>query len=113
MIGVSMNSILSKDRHEEANENKTFIVREEIKQKLYPMLNVGIEIANENKTGNIFCFGVRYQQGFNNNTLLHVYNNENSSSPRFDLGFKGSYIGVSVTYLFNPANFKKDEQFFY
>ncbi len=113
ILGVSLNSVLSKDRYEEMNGNKTFIIREEMKSKYYPMLNLGIEVANENKVGNIFCIGVHYKQAFSQNTMLNVYNNETNAAPLFLLGFRGSYLGIGITYLFNTENFKKEEQFFY
>jgi len=113
VLGVSLNSVLSKDKHEEMNANKTFIIREETKNKIYPMLNLGVEIANENKAGNIFCFGIFYKQAFEQNSILKVYNKTTATTPRFELGFRGSYIGVSLTYLFNLQNFRKDEEFFY
>jgi opacity protein-like surface antigen len=113
ILGVTVNSTLSKDMHEVVNKNRTFIIREQTVNKIYPMLNLGVEIANESKAGNLFCFGVNYRQGFERNTILNVYNKDGAAEPRFPLGFRGSYLGISVTYLFNLKNLNKEEEFFY
>ncbi len=114
VVGMSFNSILSKDKHQEVNKGNNFVVREEMKNQYYPTLNLGAEIANEDKSGNIFCFGLYYKQSFSRNTLLNVYNTTNpTAEPNVVLGYRGSYISVGITYLFNPKNFKREAEVFY
>ncbi len=113
ILGATLNYNMSKNGHEETNSNGSFIIREEIVNQVYPMANLGVEIANENKSGNVFCFGIHYKQAFTQNTHLKVYDSKTDTDPLFLLGYRGSYIGVSFTYLFNPKNFKRDEEIFY
>ena len=77
------------------------------------MLNTGVEIANENASGNVFVFGIYYHQGFANQSLLGIKTNSNQVQSHFNLGYRGTYIGVGLSYLFNLKNFKKEEVFFY
>ena len=113
VFGGSMNYTLQANTTEKRNAGNNFIVKETIQNTLYPMLNSGLEIASENASGNVFVFGVYYHQAFSNQTLLEVKNNSSQVDPRFNLGYRGTYIGVGISYLFNVNNFKKEEQFFY
>jgi hypothetical protein len=77
------------------------------------MLNSGVEIANENTSGNVFVFGIYYHQGFANQSLLEVTTGVNQTQNHFNLGYRGTYIGVGLSYLFNLKNFKKEDVYFY
>ncbi len=112
-IGVSFCSLLSSTSKTISNKNNSFRIEEETKTTFYPMLNIGLEVSHEAKNNNIFVFGAFLKQGFSNNTNLAVYNSKTIAAPRFNLGFQGSYVGISLSYLFNLSNLKKQEEFFY
>ena len=113
VLGGSMNYLLQSNTMEKRNAGNDFIVKETVQKAFYPMLNTGIEIANENASGNVFVFGVYYHQAFSNQALLGIKSNSSQIEPHFNLGYRGTYIGIGITYLFNLNNLKKDEQFFY
>ncbi len=113
-IGVTFCSMLSSSQHENINKGNNFRINEASANTFYPMLNLGIDVGNVAKNGNVFVFSALFRQGFsNNNNLLSIYNNKSGTTPLFNLGFKGSYIGISISYLFNLKNLKKEEEFFY
>lgn len=112
-IGITLSNITSTTQKEIKSENGNFRIKEETKNTFYPMLNIGIEVSHEAKNNNVLVFGAFLKQGFNNNTNLGVFSNKTSTTPLFNLGFKGSYIGISLSYLFNLSNLKKQEEFFY
>ena len=113
VLGVTHTSILSQQSKVLENGDRSFIIKQRVTHTSYPMLNLGVEISKENKINNLFVFGVYFKQSFQSYTILDIYNNANSSEPRFNLGYKGTYIGVGVSYLFNLKNLKKSEEFFY
>lgn len=113
VLGVTHTSILSQKNKVLENQNNSFVIKQRVTHSSYPMLNLGVEISKENKINNLFVFGVYFKQSFQSYTILDVYNNENSTQPRFNLGYRGTYIGVGVSYLFNLKNLKKTEEFFY
>lgn len=114
LIGGTFNYSLDQSGKVLKNSNGTFVISEKTVSKSYPMLNLGLEIASENKGGNVMVFGVYYKQAFSNQTELSVYNNSDLTKPRnFSLGYRGSYIGIGFSYLFDVKNFKKSEEFFY
>lgn len=113
VIGGSVNYIIQNTEHEIRNAGNNFIVKETHDQAIYPMLNSGVEIASENASGNVFVFGVYYNQSFVNQTLLGVRTNSSQTQDYFKLGYRGTYIGIGLSYLFNLKNFKKEEVFFY
>jgi hypothetical protein len=112
-VGGSINYNLQSTTHEIRNAGNNFIVNETHDRAVYPMLNSGVEIANENASGNVFVFGVYYHQSFTNQTLIGVRTNSSQTQDHFKLGYRGTYIGVGLSYLFNLKNFKKEEVFFY
>jgi hypothetical protein len=112
-IGVAFSTQVSASSNETINDNGSFRIVETSTKTMTPMLDVGIELGNEKKSGNLFLFGVHYKYAFSNNTNLGIYNNKTSTAPYFNLGFKGNYIGISLSYLFNLNNLKKEEEFFY
>jgi hypothetical protein len=114
LIGGTFNVMLDQTNTVLKNNNGTFVISETTINKTYPMLNLGIEIASENKGGGVLIFGVYYKQAFANQTELSVYNSSDLSKPRnFSLGYRGSYIGIGFSYLFDVKNLKKSEEFFY
>ena len=113
VVGGSINYNLQSTTHEIRNAGNNFIVNETHDRAVYPMLNSGVEIANENASGNVFVFGVYYHQSFTNQTLIGVRTNSSQTQDHFKLGYRGTYIGVGLSYLFNLKNFKKEEVFFY
>ncbi|MEZ4804359.1 MAG: outer membrane beta-barrel protein [Bacteroidia bacterium] len=115
LIGGALNYQLNnKEVIELNNGSDNFIIRETSENKIYPMGSVGIEIASESKSGNIFVFGAYYNQSFSNQAKLNIFNANTSSNEKvFSLGYRGSYIGLGLTYLFDLKNFKKEEVFFY
>ena len=58
LLGGTLNYQLQTDQKILANEGNTFAIKESTQQQLYPMFNTGVEIASENKAGNVFVFGV-------------------------------------------------------
>lgn len=112
-VGASVSFLLSKQTKEISNDNGSYRIYEETKNTIYPMLDFGVEVGNENKVGHVFIFGFHYKHSFTNYTNLGIYNNKTSTTPYFNLGFKGSYLGVSLTYQFNLKSFKREEEFFY
>jgi hypothetical protein len=113
VLGLTHTSILSQQNKVLENGDKSFVIKQRVTHTSYPMLNLGVEISKENKVNNLFVFGVYFKQSFQSYTILDIYNKPNSNEPRFNLGYKGTYIGVGVSYLFNLKNFKKSEEFFY
>ena len=112
-FGGSISHMLSSDKKDLSNKNGSFRISETTKSTTSPLLSVGLEVGSQAKSGNVFLFGVFYRQAFTKNTLVNVYNNKTSTTPRFDLSYRGSYIGISLTYLFNLGNLKKQDDFFY
>ena len=112
-IGISVSHMISTDKKDLKNNNGSFRISETTKNKTYPMLSVGLEACNEGKNGNLFTFGVFYRQAFNKNTNLNIFNNQTATKQRFDLTYRGSYIGISVSYLFSLKGLKKKDEFFY
>jgi hypothetical protein len=112
VIGMNYNMVLSKKDRLIENKNKSFIIKESFKQEAYPMLNLGLEVAKLNKIGNAMVFGLYYRHSFSSHTILNVSRGEQSPT-YFQLGYRGSYIGVGFSYLFNVKNLKKNEEFFY
>lgn len=111
VAGLAINSVLSKSGALQENSNSTFAIKEEVKTAFYPMINLGVEIYKVGNSGDAFIFSANYKQAFQQGTLLHVYNS--TSNPElFALGFRGSYLSVGVSYLFNLKNLKRGEQFF-
>lgn len=113
IIGGTMNFNISKSNKVLKNNNSTFIVTEKFVNKVYPMLNLGLEITKSNKIKNTFVFGVYFKYSFDFNTELGVNNNISQTKPNFTLGYRGTYLGIGITYLFDSKNFKKNEEFFY
>lgn len=114
LIGVSVNYAMNKSENVLSNKNSTFTIREVSQAKIYPMLNLGLEIANVNVAGNAFIFSAIYRQSFSNSVDLEIRNTGNLNSPKlFSMGYRGSYLGISVSYLFNTKNFKRDDVFYY
>ena len=106
LVGGTFNVMLNQTNTVLKNNNSTFVISETTINKAYPMLNLGIEIASENKGGGVLVF--------ENQTELSVYNSSDLSKPRnFSLGYRGSYIGIGFSYLFDVKNLKKSEEFFY
>lgn len=112
VAGLALNSVLSKSGALKENSNNTFAIKEEVKTAFYPLINLGIEIYKVGNSGDAFIFSANYKQAFQQGTLLHVYNSPNHNPELFALGFRGSYLSVGVSYLFNLKNFKRGEQFF-
>jgi hypothetical protein len=112
VLGFTYNTVISKKDRIIENKNKTFIIRESIKNEAYPMLNLGIEVSKQNKIKNAMVFGLYYKHSFQSHTLLNIARGEQSPT-YFQLGYRGSYIGIGFSYLFNIKNFKKTEEFFY
>lgn len=113
LLGATLNYQISSKEKELRNDNGTFMIREEFRQTIYPMMNLGVEIGSENKSGNMFIFGIYYSQSFTEQTRLNIYNSVNAPKPYFPLGYRGTHIGIGLTYLFNLKNFKREEVFFY
>lgn len=114
LIGGTYNLSLDQSGKVLKNSNGTFVISEKSVNRSYPMLNLGLEIASENKGGNVLVFGVYYKQAFANKTELSVYNSSDLTKQRnFSLGYRGSYIGIGFSYLFDTKNLKKSEEFFY
>ena len=113
LLGGTLNYQLQTDQKILANEGNTFAIKESTQQQLYPMFNTGVEIASENKAGNVFVFGVYYSQALSNQSILHISGSKASNTDVFSLGYRGSYIGIGLSYLFDLKNFKKEEVFFY
>jgi hypothetical protein len=113
LLGGTLNYQIKTTEKILANDGSTFVIREKNQNQIYPLLNTGVEIASENKAGNVFVFGVYYSQAFSNQSILHVSGSKNTSSDIFSLGYRGSYIGIGLSYLFDLKNFKKEEVFFY
>lgn len=113
MLGAAMNFQMGSTERVVSNDNETFVIREREGSKMYPMLNLGLEIANEDKAGNMFIFGAYYSQSFSDQTLLDIYNSGKSVNKIFSLGYRGTVIGIGLTYLFDAKNFKREEVFFY
>ncbi|MDP2176342.1 MAG: outer membrane beta-barrel protein [Bacteroidota bacterium] len=112
VVGMNYNTVLSKKDRMIENKNKSFIIKESFKQEAYPMVNLGVEVAKLNKIGNAMVFGLYYRHSFSSHTLLDISRGEQSPS-YFQLGYRGSYIGIGFSYLFNSKNLKKNEEFFY
>ncbi|MDI1235807.1 MAG: hypothetical protein PSX81_16135 [bacterium] len=112
-IGFTLSNLMSATQREIRSENGNFRIKEETKSTFYTMLNIGLEVSHEAKNNNVFVFGAFIRQGLGNNTNLGIYSNSKNTKPLFNLGYKGSYIGISVSYLFNLTNLKKQEEFFY
>ena len=113
LLGGTLNYQIKTNEKILANNGETFVIREKNEQQLYPMMNTGVEIASENKAGNVFVFGIYYSQAFSNQSILHVSGSKTASTDIFSLGYRGSYIGIGLSYLFDLKNFKKEEVFFY
>lgn len=114
LIGGTFNYGLDKSGKVLKNNNGTFVISEKIISKSYPMLNLGVEIASQNKSGNVLVFGVYYKQSFSNHVDLSIYNTSDLTKQRnFSLGYKGSYVSLGFSYLFDAKNLKKSEEFFY
>jgi hypothetical protein len=112
-IGFTLSNLISTTEKEIKSDNGSFRIKETTKSTFYPMLNIGLEVSHEAKNNNVFVFGAFLKQGFSNNSNLAIFSNKTSNTPLFNLGFKGSYIGISLSYLFNLSNLKKQEEFFY
>ncbi len=114
LIGGTFNYNMDQTGKVLKNNNGTFVISEKTISKSYPMLNLGLEIASENKGGGVMVFGVYYKQSFAQQSELSVYNSSDLTKPRnFSLGYRGSYIGIGFSYLFDVKNLKKSEEFFY
>lgn len=114
IIGGTFNYMISKEDKVMKNNTGTFVISEKSVTNMYPMLNLGVEIASENKGGNIFVFGVYYKQAFSDQHNLSIYNTSDLSQNKlFNLAYRGTYIGVGLSYLFDIKNFKRSEEFFY
>ncbi len=111
-FGGAITQMISKDK-DYGNKNNSFRISENTKNTTYPMLSIGLEIGSQAKNGNVFLFGAFYKQALDKNTTINVFNNNTSTTPRFNLGYRGSYIGLSLSYLFNLGNLKKQDDFFY
>ncbi|MBC7425008.1 MAG: outer membrane beta-barrel protein [Bacteroidia bacterium] len=113
-FGAAVNFSLNKKTNEEfSNEKRSFRIIQEEKIKVYPMLYLGFEFGTQMHNGNMLFIGINYKQPFQSTSLLHVYNTSQNKPRLFDLGYRGSYIGIQVSYLFNLSNLKKPEEFFY
>lgn len=114
LAGLTLNYQVGTKEKIVANKNNTFIAKEKSVNSLYPMLNLGVEIASEGKSGNVFVFGVYYKQAFTQMMDLSIYNSTDFSKNRlFGLGYRGSYVGIGFSYLFDISNFKRAEEFYY
>ncbi len=113
LLGGTLNYQIKTSEKILANNGGTFVIKEKNQQQIYPMLNTGVEIASENKAGNVFVFGIYYSQAFSDQSTLHISGSKTASSDIFALGYRGSYIGIGLSYLFDLKNFKKEEVFFY
>lgn len=113
VTGVTLNYTMSKTNALKTNKGNTFSILESHKSTFYPMLNIGLEIGSVSATGNMFVLSAVYRQSFFNVTGLAVRNNVDLSKPElFTLGFRGSYLGVSISYLFDSKNFKRETLIF-
>ncbi len=114
LAGVTLNYQIGTTEKVLRNNNSTFVIAEKSINNLYPMLNLGVEIGSEGKSGNMFLFGVYYKQSFTQMSELSVFNQPDINQQRlFALGYRGSYISIGFSYLFDMKNFKRDEEFFY
>lgn len=113
LLGATLNYQISETQNIQTNDKGTFEIREETKHAVYPLMNLGMEIASESKAGNVMVFGVYYSQSFTEQSRLNVYTSSGSDKPYFPLGYRGSYIGFGLSYLFELKNFKREEVFFY
>lgn len=77
----------------------------------YPLFHMGIEYGTSTNNGNMFLFGINYKQGLGRPYSLNIYSS-GISTPLFPMIYRGGYLSVGVTYLFNFQNVKKDEEFF-
>lgn len=112
-IGLTLCSQISSSVKEKSNSSGNFRITERMQNNFYPMLNLGIDIGNQAKNGNVFVFSVMFRQGFANNNDIEIYNSKTATKPYFSLGHKGSYIGISISYLFNLKNFKNETEYYY
>lgn len=113
LAGITASYMFNSSTKVLENKNRTFNIKEEVKTVFYPLANLGIEIASENKSGNVFVFGAYYKHAFTRQSRLGVYNSDLSSAERFAVAFNGSYLSVGFSFLFDVKNFKRDEVFFY
>ena len=113
LLGATLNYQISSSDKTLKNDKESFIIREESIQTIYPMANLGVEIASESKSGNMFVFGVYYSQSFSEQTRLNVYTSANATDKIFALGYRGTHIGIGLSYLFDFKNLKREEVFFY
>ncbi len=114
LAGLTLNYQIGSTEKVLKNNNNTFVISEKSINTLYPMLNLGVEIGSEGKSGNMFVFGVYYKQSFTQMSELSIYNSSDLSQQRlFALGYRGSYVGIGISYLFDMKNFKREEEYFY
>lgn len=111
-IGMTFSQLMDSKSVSTSNDNGSFKITETNTKKLNPLLTIGLEVGNASKRGNVFLFGVYYKHSFSELTKLNVYNSKTSSTPYFNLNFKGSYLSLGATYLFK-LNFKPKDEFFY
>ncbi len=112
-LGFTVCNMISSTSKELTNKNGSFRIMEETKNSFYPMLNIGLEVSHEAKNKNVFVFGAILRQGLSNTTNLGIFNNKTATKAHFNLGYQGSYIGISASYLFNLSNIKKVDELFY
>lgn len=114
VAGLTLNYQVGSTEKVLMNKNESFVIREKSLNALYPLGHLGLEIASEGKSGNVFVFGVYYKQSLVNQTELSVFNTSDVTKNRvFSLGYRGSYIGLGFSYLFDIKNFKRSEEYFY
>lgn len=113
VMGVSLNYILNNNVKTVSNKNSTFLITETETKKMSYLLNMGLEFVGTSKSGNITTFSFFYKHSFENMSNLNVRNQPNTNLPKlFSLGYKGSYLGLSIGYLFDVKNFKRREEVF-
>ncbi len=96
-----------------SNKNGTFIVKENFKHKIYPMLNAGVEFTRTDKVKNTMVFSFMYRYSLATANELSVFSNPNNNTRDFMSAQRGTYLGIGFTYLFDSRNFRKKEEFFY
>ena len=96
-----------------SNKNGSFIVKENFKNKIYPMLNAGLEFTKTDKVKNTMVFSFMYKYSLATANELSVFSSPNSTTRDFMSVQRGTYLGIGFTYLFDSRNFRKKEEFFY
>ncbi len=90
---------------------KNFAIRERIHDRMTPNFHFGIEFLTLSESANALNIGINYYYSLGHALDLDIYGNP-VSQKRFEMMFRGGYLSVGLTWLYNVKNLKKTEEFF-